>query len=169
MQLVVCGMWRPVRLEKSEQNLGQTRKHGPPTSKSFPSACCATWNVRQLGQHTQALGEQQTEGYSPAEVLVEGFQERSSFTLMEELRMCITIDNHEAVKSGDLDKAQASLLVAKHKFTADFPEVVSGHCKEKKKACCHLHRHYECGRQWRSHRWWRTRTVSSLSCAEQST
>ena len=71
------------------------------------------------------LANQQTGGYSPAEVLIEGFQERSRFTLMEELRMCITIDNHEAVKSGDLDKAQASLLVAKHKFTADFPEVVS--------------------------------------------
>ena len=47
---------------------------------------------------------QQMGGDSPAEVLVEGFQERSRFTLMEELRMCITIDDHEAVKSGDLGK-----------------------------------------------------------------
>ena len=38
--------------------------------------------------------------------------------------MCITMDNHEAVQIGDLDRAQASLLVVKSKFTTDFPEVV---------------------------------------------
>ena len=50
------------------------------------------------------LANQQTGGDSPAYVLVEGFQERSQFKLMEESRMCITMDDHEAVKIGDFGK-----------------------------------------------------------------
>ena len=43
---------------------------------------------------------------------------------MVELRKFITMDNHEAVKIGELHKAQQSLPAVKPKFTADFPEVV---------------------------------------------
>ena len=36
VQLVVCGLWRPVRLEGSEQDIiGHARQHGPPRSKRF--------------------------------------------------------------------------------------------------------------------------------------
>ena len=80
---------------------------------------CATNLVNTL----KLLANQQMGGDSPAEVLVEGFQERSRFKMMEEVRMFTTMDCHEAVKIGDLDKAQASLVVVKAKFTTDVPVV----------------------------------------------
>ena len=43
---------------------------------------------------------------------------------MEGLRNFITMDNHEAVKIGDLEKAPESLPVVKPKFTTDLPEAM---------------------------------------------
>ena len=40
------------------------------------------------------------------QVLVEGFQERNRLKMMDELRRFITVDNHEAVKVGDLEKGR---------------------------------------------------------------
>ena len=57
VKLVVCGVWRPVRPEESEQNLGHVGQHGPPWSKRFQSARSVTWSMRQLDQRNQALGE----------------------------------------------------------------------------------------------------------------
>ena len=65
-----------------------------------------------------------TGGDSPVEVLVEHLQKRSRLEMMEKLRRFITMDNHEAVKNGNLEKTQDSLPVLKPKFTADFPEAV---------------------------------------------
>ena len=58
------------------------------------------------------------------EVLVEHLQKRSRLEMMEELRRFITMDNHEAVKNGNLEKTQDLLPVLKPKFTTDFPEAV---------------------------------------------
>ena len=51
-------------------------------------------------------------------------KKRSRLEKMEELRRFITMDNHEAVKNGNLEKTQDLLPVVKPKFTTDFPEVV---------------------------------------------
>ena len=71
-----------------------------------------------------SLGDanQQKRGDSPIEVLVVGFQERSTLKVMGELRRFITVDNHEAVKVVDLERNMAARPVVKPKFTTDFPE-----------------------------------------------
>ena len=45
---------------------------------------------------------------------------------MNGLRKCIAVDNHEAVKVGDVEKNMESKEVVKPKFTTDFPEVREG-------------------------------------------
>ena len=50
MQLVVCGLRRPVRLEDLEQSLGHTRQHGPPRSKCYSSTRSAARGLRELDQ-----------------------------------------------------------------------------------------------------------------------
>ena len=49
------------------------------------------------------LTNQQMGGDSPLEVMVEGLQERSRLKMTEELSRIIMVDNHEAVKIGDLE------------------------------------------------------------------
>ena len=46
--LWVCGVRPSVLLEGPEQNLGHTKQHGAPRSKSFSSPRCAARSVRQL-------------------------------------------------------------------------------------------------------------------------
>ena len=53
-------------------------------------------------------------------MLVEGFQERSRLKMMEERRFS-TVDNHEAVNIGDLEKTVESLPVVKPNFATDMP------------------------------------------------
>ena len=48
LPLVVCGTWRPVLLEGLEQNLGHTRQHGPPRSRSVSSTRGASRSLWQL-------------------------------------------------------------------------------------------------------------------------
>ena len=57
MQLVVCGVRRPVQLEGPEQNPGHTREHGPTRSKSVSSTRCAARSLRLLDQCAQVLGK----------------------------------------------------------------------------------------------------------------
>ena len=57
-------------------------------------------------------------------MVVQGFPKKSRLKVRDGLRRFITVDNHEAVKVGDLEKNMASRKVAKLKFTTDFPEAV---------------------------------------------
>ena len=57
-------------------------------------------------------------------MLVEDLQDRSKLKMMGALRRFITVDRHESVKIGDLEKALGSRSVVKPKFTSDFPERV---------------------------------------------
>ena len=82
--------------------------------------------MRQQDQRAEALGEPQTAGDSPVEVLVESLQERSRSKMMEKLRRFITVDNHEAVAIGDLEKTPA---------------------KRRRRYVALIHRYHECGRQ----------------------
>ena len=44
--------------------------------------------------------------------------------MMEDFRRFIMVDNHEAVKVGELEQNMESMPVVKPKFTTDFPEAV---------------------------------------------
>ena len=70
------------------------------------------------------LANQQQGCDNLVEMLVGGLQERSRLKMIEVLRKFISVDNHEAVEIGDLEKTQESRLVLKPKFTTDFAEVV---------------------------------------------
>ena len=61
------------------------------------------------------LAKQYHDGDSPVRVLVESLQERSRLQMMEELRKFIMMDNHEAVRIGEVDNAQESRQVVKPK------------------------------------------------------
>ena len=155
MQLVVCGVRRPVHLEGSTWSLGDTRQHEPPRSKSVSIARDTARNVRQLDQCAQALGNQQKDGDSPVNMVVQGFLEKSRLKTRDELRRFITVDNHEAVKVGDLERSMESRPVVKLKFTTAFTEAVVREGsdeltlrREEEGVLRTSHRHHECGRQW---------------------
>ena len=95
-----------------------------------------------LANGLKLLANQQQGGDSLVEVLVVELQGRSRFKMMDGLRR-IMVDNHEAVKVGDLEKTQESRPVEKPKFTTDFhdPLVREGADEltlreGKKKVCC---------------------------------
>ena len=56
------------------------------------------------------------------EVFLESLQERSSLKMTEERRRFIMVDDHEAVKIGELEKTLEPLSVVKPEVTADVPE-----------------------------------------------
>ena len=69
------------------------------------------------------LANQQTGGDSLVDTLSGGLQEKSRLKMMEELRRFFKVDDHEAVKIGDLEKYQVVLHVVGSNFNrADFPE-----------------------------------------------
>ena len=117
MQLVVCSL-RPVRLEGPVHGLGHTRQHGPPKCFRAHGMCDNLINALKL------LANLQIDGDGPVKMVVQGLQERSRPRLMDGLRKFIMVENHEAVKVGELDKNVESRKVVKPKFTTDFPEAV---------------------------------------------
>ena len=70
------------------------------------------------------LAKQQEDGDSPVKMVVQGLQGKFGSEKMDGLRKCIAVDNHEAVKVGDVEKNMESKEVVKPKFTTDFPETV---------------------------------------------
>ena len=60
--------------------------------------------VENLVNALQLLANQLLGSDSPVEVLVEGLQERSRVHMTEERRRFITVDDHEAVNIGDVEK-----------------------------------------------------------------
>ena len=111
MQLVVCGVRQPVQVEKSGQHLGRTRWHQPPRSKSLSGTrSAARGSCDNLDYALKLLASQYQCDVSPARVLVKGLQERSRLKMMEGLRKFIMMDNHEAIRTGDLENAQESYV-----------------------------------------------------------
>ena len=119
VQLVVCSLWRPVRVEGPEQGLGHTRPHGPPRNTSVSSARFAA-----LQGMCDNLINQQKVGDSPVGIVVTGLLERSRSRVMDGLRKFTTVDNHEAVKVGDLHRETRSKKVVMPRITTDFPGAV---------------------------------------------
>ena len=72
------------------------------------------------------LAKQQKDGNIPVKMVVQGLQGKFGSEKMDGLRKCIAVDNHEAVKVGDVEKNMESKEVVKPKFTTDFPEVREG-------------------------------------------
>ena len=80
------------------------------TGDTRPAACLA-WKCVPLKK-------------SPVGLLVEGLQERSRIKMMDELRRFTTVNDHQLVKTGTLEKTLASLSVVEPQFTVDFPAAV---------------------------------------------
>ena len=70
------------------------------------------------------LTNQENDGDCPVGKIVSGLLERSRSRIMDELRKFIAVNNHGAVKVGDLHRETSSKKVVKPKFTADFPGAV---------------------------------------------
>ena len=63
-----------------------------------------------LDYEIKLLASQYQCDVSPVRVLVKGLQERSRLKMMEGLRKFIMMDNHEAIRTGDLENAQESYV-----------------------------------------------------------
>ena len=72
------------------------------------------------------LTNQQRDGDSLAELVVADLLEESRRGIEDGLRKIIAVDNHEAVKVGDLHRNTKSSTVMKPKFTTDIPGAVIG-------------------------------------------
>ena len=90
-------------------------------AKSFRAHAAPQWMCDNMINALEFLATQQQGEDGPAQILVEGLQERSRLKMVEESRRFIATDNHEAIKIGDLERVRESLPVVKPNFTADFP------------------------------------------------
>ena len=86
-------MRRPVTLEKSEQNLGHTKNHEPPRSRA----------------HTNTPPHEVCDNLINALKLLA----RSRLSTTEDVRKFINMDNHEAIRIGDLENRRKSRLVVR--------------------------------------------------------
>ena len=71
------------------------RAHTPPTGVCARTSCAQSSSVANQ------------------QVLVEGLQEQCRLKMMDELRRFITVDNHDAVHIGDLEKDWVVLHVVR--------------------------------------------------------
>ena len=83
LQLVVPCVWRPVRLEESEQNLGHTESAERREAKVFRVHAPPHGVCDKLVNALQLLANRQGDD-SPVDMLVEGLQERNMLKMMEE-------------------------------------------------------------------------------------
>ena len=100
---MVCGFWRLVWLEGTEQGLGHIRQHRSPRSHSFSGSCGTTGNFRQLAQRAEAP-DNPAERYSPVGKFASGLLEKHRSIIMDGLRKFVAVDNRKAVTVGDLHR-----------------------------------------------------------------
>ena len=62
------------------------------------------FTCENLVNSLKLLANQQQDGDSPVNMIVQGFSEKCRLSTMDELRRFITVENNEAVKVGDLEK-----------------------------------------------------------------
>ena len=123
--------------------------------------------VTHLINEAKLLANQQLGGDSLVGVLVEALQERSS---TEELRRFIMVDNHEAVKIGDLKKTPESLSVVQPNFSADVPEAEVREdraAKRRRRYTANFHQYHQCWETIDGDRRWWTRIGTSLPSQQQ--
>ena len=73
------------------------------------------------------LTNQQKDGDSPVGKIVSGLLEKSRSRITDGLRKFTAVDNHEAVKVGDLKRETRSKKVVKPMFTTDSPGALRAH------------------------------------------
>ena len=81
-------------------------------------------NLRLDQRVLKLLTTQQKDGDCPVENVVPGLLERSRSRRMDWLRKFTAVDNHEAVKVGDLHRETRSKKVVRPRFTTDFSGAV---------------------------------------------
>ena len=93
-------------------------------------------------------------------MLVEGLQEQNRLKIMDEVKRSIEVDNHEAVKIGDVEKKLEAIRVVGPDFNKeDSHRQRSGKLWtnshfEKKKACCAFSSTQPMWERDGDHRWW---------------
>ena len=113
-----------MRLEEPGQSLDHAGQHLTAEAEVFRTHAPPHGVCDNLINALELLANQQPGGDSLAEALVGCLQERRRLKMMDELRRFIMVDNHEADKTGDLEKALESLSVVEPKLIAEFPEAV---------------------------------------------
>ena len=71
-------------------------------------------------------------------MVVPGLLEKSRRKVMDGLRKFIAVDNHAAVKIGDLEKEMGSKKAVNPKFTTDFPGAVVREGADELTLCAHV-------------------------------
>ena len=101
-KLVVCGLWRPVRLDGvlrtgswSDRTARSTERQQYVRAHAAPQGMC-----ENLINSLKLLTNQQKDGDSPvcSQHVVAGSLEKSRKGIMDGLRKFIAVDTHEAVK-----------------------------------------------------------------------
>ena len=175
MQLVVCGRRRPVRLESSEQDLVVQDSMHRRDAKVIRAHAAPQGMCDNLIHALKLLANQQKDGDTPVQMVVQGLQQKSRLRIMDGLRKFISVDDHAAVEIGDLGKNIESKKVLKPMFSTDceqIPEAVfrEGAGEQMKKVHC---ARSLTPRMWKtkdgSHRsWMRTGTPSARPSAKAS-
>ena len=105
-------------MEGSEQNLGHRQEAKEFRAHAAPNGVCDNLiNALKLQAHHQKHSD------SPV-VVAQGLLLKRWLKIMNGHRRFIMVDNHEAVKVGDVAKKMESRPVVKPNFTTDFPEAV---------------------------------------------
>ncbi len=123
MQLVVCGMRRPVQLEGPEQNLGYTGRWGPSEAKVFRAHVPPQGACENLVRSVKLLANLQNGGGNLVDTIFNGSQERSRLKVTYESRRFTEVDNRKAVKTDELEKHSEAMKVVRLNLNrATFPD-----------------------------------------------
>ena len=97
MQLVVCGVRRPVQLKAPEHGPGQTGQCGPTRGEGVPGAS----RHRVYARTSNVLWS----------TICEVLEEQSRLNITKELKWFIQVDNNEVVKIGNLENNSEAIKV----------------------------------------------------------
>ena len=111
-----------MQLERPEQGFGFPRQCGPQRGEGVQVPRAASGFVRKSHACSQVAGES-ADGDSLVDTIIEGVQEQSRLNVTNDLRRFTEVDDHEAVKIGDLENSEA-IKVAKPKFEEIFPNAI---------------------------------------------
>ena len=100
---MVRDSWWSVQLERSEQSLGFSGRGGPSEAKVSRADAPPQGQCAHLLCALELLAKLQTGGGNPEDTILQGVREQSRLKITNEPRRFIEVDDHEAVKIGELE------------------------------------------------------------------
>ena len=128
LQLVVCGMWRQVRMESAQQDTGEQLSTNTNEAKVFKAHAAPHGLCENLINALKLLANQQTDGDSPIQSIVTGPHERTRKGIMDGVRSF----NHSAVDVGHLRRGIRPFYLWKPNFCEDYSEDLTLRAKSKR-------------------------------------